>query len=100
MIRAFYENMIRAFYANMIRAFYENMIRAFYENMIRAVYEQQCCRGRLVLVGCCNLKPVESRRLDIYVWSPAYQTYFKVTLEVILLFVLDNVVVTDCHGDH
>ena len=36
----------------------------------------QCCR--IVLVGVPSLKPVESKRVDIYVWSTAYQTYFKV----------------------
>jgi len=33
---------------------------------------------RLVLIGAAHLKPVESKRVDIHVWSPAYQTYFKV----------------------
>lgn len=33
---------------------------------------------RLVLIGATHLKPVESKRVDIYVWSTACQTYFKV----------------------
>jgi len=33
---------------------------------------------RLVLIGASRLKLVESKRVDIYVWSTAFQTYFKV----------------------
>jgi len=33
---------------------------------------------RLVLIGASRLKPLESKRVDIYVWSTAFQTYFKV----------------------
>jgi len=32
-------------------------------------------------VGASGLKSVESRRVDIYVWSSVYQTYFKVPLK-------------------
>ena len=33
-------------------------------------------------VGASGLKPIEAKRVDIYVWSVAFQTYFKVTLQL------------------
>ena len=40
---------------------------------------------RIVLVSAPGLKPVESKRVDIYVWSTAYQTYFKVALKIVFV---------------
>lgn len=45
--------------------------------VVRRIYTDLQLHSKLVLIGATCLKPVESKRVDIYVWSTAYQTYFK-----------------------